>query len=319
MDSSSQIPQNDISTEESIAEILDTGYRNLLFGDAKTATDKIAISLRSLVNTVSEDRWRSEICPTCAAHPVMDLLMEDPYTRRARQKPRGYAGDAVMMDYLYFQSPPVDTTPLGRTIFSVTTGTQNGRSVRERMKLLASCIDETANRIVQPSILSVACGHLREAELCTALSEGRLSKIIAMDQDPMSLDVVKSTYHAAPVECVSGSVKSIIDGRLSFSEIDFCYSAGLYDYLPELPAQTLTGRLFTMLQQGGELLIGNFLPDTHGRAYMEAFMDWHLVVRSPREIQNLAKLIPAAEISSTSYFEDANHTIGYLKLTKAHG
>ena len=37
----------------------------------------------------------------CSAHPLRDLLLTDPFTWRAFAKPRGYAGDAVMMDYIY--------------------------------------------------------------------------------------------------------------------------------------------------------------------------------------------------------------------------
>ena len=31
--------------------------------------------------------------------PIFALCQEDPYTRRAFEKPRGYAGDAVMLDF----------------------------------------------------------------------------------------------------------------------------------------------------------------------------------------------------------------------------
>src|SRR4051794_26007505 len=37
----------------------------------------------------------------CLDHPLRNLLHEDPFTFRAFSKPRGYAGDAVMMDYIY--------------------------------------------------------------------------------------------------------------------------------------------------------------------------------------------------------------------------
>jgi hypothetical protein len=37
----------------------------------------------------------------CLNHPVCRLLHQDPLTYRAFSKPRGYAGDAVMMDYIY--------------------------------------------------------------------------------------------------------------------------------------------------------------------------------------------------------------------------
>ncbi len=39
---------------------------------------------------------------------------------------------------------------------------------------------------------------------------------------------------------------------------------------------------------GGMLLIANFTPDSHGRGYMEAFMDWQLIYRDESQLYSLA-------------------------------
>src|SRR5271154_3388529 len=58
---------------------------------------------------------------TCLGHPVCRLLHQDPFTYRAFSKPRGYAGDAVMMDYIYGLGEAGEAarnaTLLGREIF----------------------------------------------------------------------------------------------------------------------------------------------------------------------------------------------------------
>jgi hypothetical protein len=50
---------------------------------------------------------------------VFRLIQEDPFTRRAFEKPRGYPGDAALLDYVYdgvnaAASLPVTTSNLGR-------------------------------------------------------------------------------------------------------------------------------------------------------------------------------------------------------------
>src|SRR3954471_21861081 len=46
------------------------------------------------------ESWSSFARP-CHERPIRGLLPQDPFTYRAFSKPRGYAGDAVMMDYIY--------------------------------------------------------------------------------------------------------------------------------------------------------------------------------------------------------------------------
>lgn len=118
------------------------------------------------------------------------------------------------------------------------------------------------------------------------------------------------------IECVSARIKSILTGELTFSELDFVYAAGLFDYLDDNAAKLLTARSFDFLRAGGQLLIGNFLPDTYGRGYMEAFMNWVLVARTREEIIRLADQIEPGLIASKRYFHDDHQIIGYLALTK---
>jgi hypothetical protein len=55
------------------------------------------------------------------------------------------------------------------------------RAVRHRRDLIAATIDETCAARPGARILSVACGHLREAALSDAVMTGALSTLIALD------------------------------------------------------------------------------------------------------------------------------------------
>src|SRR5262245_11968348 len=91
-----------------------------------------------------------EYARACLSHPVRNLLHQDPFTYRAFSKPRGYAGDAVMMDYIYGMGEAGraarEATPMGRAIFRHMATRPSARAVRYRRELLANLIDRTASR-----------------------------------------------------------------------------------------------------------------------------------------------------------------------------
>src|SRR6185369_13041245 len=51
-------------------------------------------------NQMSGADW-AEFASGIRSHELWDVFCQDPLTRRAFEKPRGYAGDAVMMDFVY--------------------------------------------------------------------------------------------------------------------------------------------------------------------------------------------------------------------------
>ncbi len=222
-------------------------------------------------------------------HPLYELAKQDPFTLRCNDKPRGYAGDAVMLDYVYSRTPPADTTSLGCDWFDFTTTGSMALSVRYRRALLNTMIDETAAQTPNYQILSVASGHCRELENSLVLDDRYVGNFVALDQDEESCKTVQADYAAkAPnkISVVNQSVKALLsqDHPLKDQSFHFIYSAGLYDYLNEGAALALTTALRKMLKPGGRLLIANFVPESESRGYAEAFMDWKLIYRSPAEL-----------------------------------
>ena len=134
------------------------------------------------------------------------MLHQDPFTYRAFSKPRGYAGDAVMMDYIYGMGETAEAarnaTAMGRAIFRHMATRPSARAVRYRRQLLASLIDGTASKGGN-SVFALAAGHLREVELSTAIPSGGIERFVAMDQDADSLAVVARDYAALGVEATS--------------------------------------------------------------------------------------------------------------------
>ena len=140
--------------------------------------------------------WQ-EYAGECLNHPIRELLHQDPFTYRAFAKPRGYAGDAVMMDYIYglgeTREAAQHATPLGRAIFSYMSSRPSAKGVRYRRELIAKIIDRVASTW-RARVFAIAAGHLREAELSVAVQQGQLAEFVAIDQDPASLAVVARDY-----------------------------------------------------------------------------------------------------------------------------
>ena len=85
-----------------------------------------------------------------------------------------------------------------------------------------------------PHVLSVACGHLREAGESTAFRRNAFGRLVALDQDPRSLEVVRASLPGSGVETLCGSIKLLLAGAFADQRFDHVYAAGLFDYLDDL-------------------------------------------------------------------------------------
>ncbi|HXA50324.1 MAG TPA: hypothetical protein VNV86_08480 [Candidatus Acidoferrum sp.] len=260
------------------------------------------------------DQWLEFAKQYFGRHPIQSVLHESPFSRRAYEKPRGYPGDAVIIDYTYGLNSLDGASRLGRELYEWEYEAACSRSVRSRRDLMARAIDEVALAKPAARILSVACGHLREARLSEAVRQGMAGEFIALDQDAASLEVIEAEHPGVSTVCAG--VQTLTTGDLKWTGLDFVYSAGLYDYLSDPFAQRLTERLFAMLGDGGKLLIANFHPDSPGSAAMEAWMDWWLVYRNETQVEQLARRIDPRAMLSCRGFRGEDRNVAYLELVK---
>lgn len=298
--------------------LLDNVYEAFLAspGEAGDAMYRLQCGLHEVKSQCSADDW-GRVAAECETHPVCRLIRQDPFTRHSYEKPGGYAGDARLLDYLYGLAPvPPGTTPLGASIFSHMMNQQGALGVRARGDVLARMIDETAEAVERPRILSIACGHLREGTRSAALMEGRVGELVALDQDAGSLAEVEHVYAGTPVRTMHCSVRAILSGKVKLRGFHFVYAAGLYDYLSERVAQRLTRLMFDMLEPGGRLLVANFAPGLPEVGYMETFMGWTLTYRTPEEVARLSAGISSDDWASHRVFWDASRNIVFLDMVK---
>lgn len=232
--------------------------------------------------------WQ-ELVGIAQNHPVSRFFLEDPFTKWSFEKPRGYSGDAQLLDFIYGHTSVgeaiAQASPLGRALYSYTKDASSSVAVRERRDLLTRHVDEIASeRGRDTEILTIAAGHLREANRSVALQEKSIKRWVALDQDPLSVGSIARDFTGTCVEAIDGSVKSLLTRTQKLGEFDFIYAAGLYDYLTHNVAVKLTQRCLQMLKPGGVFLFANFSSDIVVDGYMETFMNWALLLRSDADM-----------------------------------
>jgi hypothetical protein len=164
----------------------------------------------------NERAW-SQFVRLCLDHPLRQLLHQDPFTHRAFSKPRGYAGDAALLDFIYGEEegwPAPAASEMGQSIYASTTCSSACEAVRARRAFIADMIDRLTEEVPHPHLLSIAAGHLREAELCAAVKRRKLGRYVALDSDQESLAEVQRAYGRFGVESVTASVRQLLTGIL---------------------------------------------------------------------------------------------------------
>jgi extracellular factor (EF) 3-hydroxypalmitic acid methyl ester biosynthesis protein len=255
-------------------------------------------------------------------HAVHKTAGASTFVRYAREKPRGYPGDAVLMDMIYgIDGHGLITTETSeaRQISCHWLSHPTAEAVRRRRRRFASYIDGAARHGRPPDVFSVACGHARECDLSEALKNGEVGSFVGMDHDQNSLEIMQSSIPVASTSKsrpLHASVLTLLSHENDdLGPFDLIYSAGLYDYLDQPTARRLCEALFALLRPGGRLVIANFLRKAKGAAVMECIMDWWLVYRSEAEIRDLSANLRQGDIASVEYVEDIDE-VGYLAVKR---
>ena len=252
--------------------------------------------------------------------PGFTRFQEDPFTNHAYSRPRGYPGDAGLLDFIYRSDAiaPDRVSEAGLAVFRAMRVAAAPTAVRNRQAIVARAVDTAALELGRPlRIASLGCGHLAEAEAMAALDAGAIERLWAIDQDAASIAEVHRRFPSPAVVGVRASVKEFLRGRVpEICDLDFFYAAGLFDYLPERAAKCLVRRMFERLRPGGRLLVANFLTGIPDRAYMEAVMDWWLLYRTEDEVAALDAELDAAHIAAKHVFVEPERNIAFLELRR---
>lgn len=279
------------------------------------AMQQLCQALNELKARSSADQWK-ELITSARIHPLRERLLQDPFTKRVFEKPRGYAGDAVMLDYLYNGANQNEQiTPVGRSILNFLKDSPAGVAVRNRAEYIGHLIDKMAESKSKLRVLSVASGHARELKLSNAFLNKDVS-FAAIDMDKLSLDHLQNDYQGFDLELLPWSVTKLLkkENRDFLGRFDLVYSCGLYDYLSDPFAKRLTELLACdLVKPGGKMVIANFMHHFI-EGYMETFMDWNLIYRNSSELEALDSNIPPELVAKKNLKNENSNTIVFLEM-----
>jgi len=291
------------------------------YAGLRAVSDAAAVApmVEDLVNGLADlrahsttDSWKSTI-ERLRKHPLLELMHQDPYTHRGYHKPRGYAADAVMLDFIY-RHPAGEplrrgATALGEWIYDCTTAGALAEAMRNRRDLIAREIENVAKDAPgRAEILALECGHLREAAHCEAIANRTQRRFVALDRDG---------YAVATVEKEWGHLGlTAIHTPNALGEFDLIYSAGIFSGFEMRQAVRAIGALFAMLKPGGKLWLANLFPGIRDAGYIEAFMNWWPVYRDYAAMTTLLTEIPRDQMLSYKTSLEPHENIVILEVSR---
>lgn len=222
------------------------------------------------------------------------LIYQSPFIRYCLEKPRGYAGDFLTQEAIWkhAQDPELceeATLPfLGHLISELTFRMDNPQANVRRVRYLRERLKEGG------FCRTASIGSGSAIEYWDDLDHYRGKEIYLLDQDSGALCRAREMLTSRGFQKVrfihSDVIKFILkNGKCrTVPEMDFVYSAGLFDYFSIASARKLAHQLWKLVAPGGTLLITNAHPDTRTRLWSEYACEWNLIYKTEPEMLTLA-------------------------------
>jgi SAM-dependent methyltransferase len=231
---------------------------------------------------------------------MIPILEGSVFHRRASGKPRGYAGDFLMMDMIYSRQPlpTCGTSPLSAGLDYWILDTPSAKACRNRHDWLVRELGAHCGSGVR-HVASLACGPCREIKTLLNLEraphEGQVFDLFDFDEvaleyargllEPDLKNGVQCNFHKVNLFKTALSRKPI--GNAGAFELIYC--AGFADYLDDRVLARLLEGIYESLAPGGTLLLAQFLDrqDHPDRNAMQWGMDWNLIYRTEEQLNNV--------------------------------
>lgn len=203
------------------------------------------------------------------------------------RKPYGYAGDFEIIDRMYTyhvsDDPSLQKWDLYFQAQSGPVAVRNRKAYFQRLvhALVQSCPDDKI------PVLNLASGPARDIfeYFSTNGKDDRVS-FVCVDADLDAIHYAKNICRDYLPRLTFAHANALrYCGDEPFKLI---WSAGLFDYFEDRVFKFLLERLLGLLDEGGELVVGNFSEHNPTRNYMEMIGDWWLCHRDEETLVRLA-------------------------------
>ncbi len=142
-------------------------------------------------------------------------------------------------------------------------------------------------------MLNIASGPARDLfEFLSGKNDGRIIF------DNVEFDPLAISYAKKICEDFIERIHFLHTNAFDFSsnkQYRLIWSSGLFDYLNDKKFIFLMNRVVPLLEDGGELVVGNFSDKNPTQAYMEIVGNWRLKHRSPEQLISLGKACSFSE------------------------
>lgn len=232
---------------------------------------------------------------------IFPYIMRSRFVERAYYKPKGYAGDFLMMEHIYRDHPEGDGK-MGNIVDAWCLQRPGAKAIRGRRELLTSHLSELSSKFLKTTspvkIMNLACGPNRELfDFLKNCDYSEAIEALCVDIDSEALEFsnqhVNVFPHKASIRFMNENLVKWALGRVShqIGKQHIIYSAGLCDYLDKRLFRALITRCHEFLEPGGKLLLGNFAPYPD-QIFMDEILHWHLLYRTSEDLRDIFKETP---------------------------
>lgn len=227
---------------------------------------------------------------------------------RTRKKPCGYAGDYLLLDWIYTKKTA--ETGAGKFFDELFHSYEAAISVRNRKEYLKKkCCELLKEKGQRIDVLDLGCGSCRDVrEIYQSLSNAHKIHFHCVDSDPRAVEYAKNLLDGK-IEKYSIEIRVANAFRLKTNKkYDLIWSAGMFDYLEKRVAVILLKKIWRNLKENGRIIFGNFSPQNPTRKGMELVGRWYLIHRTASDLIKICREteLPFSEIEVESEEEGIN-------------
>jgi hypothetical protein len=226
------------------------------------------------------------------------LVYRGKIVKRAFEKPRGYPGDYLTIEYVYDNQSI--SNGMGICSDKYFLDDKYSIAVRNRKDDMREMLFEylSHRKTVATNILNIACGSCREIKDIISLGKDKIGKVVfnLVDQDKEALDFSGKSL----LDNLSDSIKAnffqhdimmYIKESKKYAAIlgkqDLIYSIGLADYLPDGILKKLLFFLFNQLNDNGVLIFAHKDIAMYKPVSADWWCDWTFYPRDEQKVLNL--------------------------------
>lgn len=217
-------------------------------------------------------------------------LNKSPVQYQSRNKPLGYPGDHLIIDWIYTHR--VVSTGEGKLWDEFYQRQAAPQAVRNRKtyfcETFLKLFDEHSGNLSVLNIASGPCRDIAEA-LEKVAPETRSLFFHCIDMDKNAIAYAKTLLNGSSSKATFEWEAANVFRVKSVRKYELVWSAGLFDYLEDRYAIALIKRMWGWTKHGGTMIFGNFHPRNPSRNYMEWCGDWFLIHRTEPEMVRLCE------------------------------